>query len=325
MSAVDLSIIIVSWNVRGHLERCLAALPDAVTTAHRWEVIVVDNASSDGSAEHVQQQIDQARVIANPTNHLYTSAANQGLDIAQGRHLLLLNPDTVPQPTSLARLIDYAESHTDVGLVGPRILRDDGRDDLLTGRHYPTLWSEFIDWMGLSHRFPSNRFSNLRPNYDRGITASVPLLSGACLLLPEHLPHDLRRLDAAYPMYGEDLDLSRRIQAAGFKTVLLAEAVVTHLGAQSSQQVKAEAALLAIDAANRYFRQWHGPGTARKHRLLMAGIALIKSVAFTFIYATGRQPDAAQKRRFYTTLLRWALSGGSNGPLTPTLNSSISS
>ena len=181
MNTPDLSIIIVSWNVREHLMRCLSALPEAITTAYRWEVIVVDNASTDGSADYVQQHVDRARVIANPTNRLYTAAANQGLDVASGRHCLLLNPDTIPQPESLARLLAYAEANAEAGLVGPRIVDADGHDDLLTGRHFPTLWSVFADWLGLTNHFPHHRWlsPNLRPDYDRRQTAPVPLLSGA--------------------------------------------------------------------------------------------------------------------------------------------------
>jgi GT2 family glycosyltransferase len=194
-----------------------------------------------------------------------------------------------------------------------------GHDDRLTGRHYPTIWSEFSDWMGFRRHFPANRFpaSSGRPNHGRGITASVPLLSGACLLLSAHLPADLRRLNADYRMYGEDLDLSRRVQAAGFETVLLAESVVIHLGGQSSQQARCETALLAIDAANRYFRQWHGSGVARRHRLLMAVVALVKGVAFSLLQAAGLEADAAEKRRFYKTLLRWSWHGDFREPPTP--------
>ena len=272
----------------------------------------------------MQQHFEKVQMIANPHNRLYTVAANQGLAAARGRHLLLLNPDTFPRPGSFARLIEYAESNPEVGLVGPRILDADGRDDRLTGRNYPTPWSEFSDWMGFTRLFPTKPFlkANLRPRYDRSLTAPAPLLSGACLLLSERLPADLRCLNADYRMYGEDLDLSRRVQAAGFTTVLLAEAVIIHLGGQSSQQAQGETALLAIDAANRYFRQWHGPDAARRHRLLMAVVALVKGVAFSLLHATDLRADAAEKRHFYKTLLRWSWHGGFSEPPTPQLRTS---
>ena len=311
MTRLDLSVIIVSWNVREHLLRCLSALPAAITVAYRWEVIVVDNASADGSVEAVRLQFGQARVIANPSNRLYTAAANQGLDAASGRHYLILNPDTIPQPESIARLLAYAEAHAEAGLVGPRIVDADGHDDLLTGRHFPTPCSEFADWLGLTNRFSHHRWlsPNLRPDYDRRQTAPVPLLSGACLLLPERLPAQMRRFDSAYRMYGEDVDLCRRVQAAGLQMSLVGDAVIVHLGAESSRQAKLQSNLLAVDGSNRYFRRWHGAGSARWHRLLMAVVAVVKCVVLIPPALWGSKPDASQQRRMYSALFRWALHG----------------
>ena len=99
MNVPDLSVVIVSWNVCSHLERCLSALPAAITPRYTWEVIVVDNASTDDSLGMVHERFPQVKVIANPTNLLYTAAANQGLTAARGRYLMLLNPDAflIPQ------------------------------------------------------------------------------------------------------------------------------------------------------------------------------------------------------------------------------------
>lgn len=315
MSTPDLSVIIVTWNVREHLLRCLGALPQAITTAYRWEVIVVDNASTDGSADCVQRQFSQARVIANPGNRLYTAAANQGLAAAGGRHHLILNPDTIPQPQSIARLLAYAEADTESGLVGPRIVNADGQDDLLSGRHFPTLGSVFADWLGLTRRFPHNRWlaANLRPDYDRHQTAAVPLLSGACLLLPERLPVPLRRFDPVFLMYGEDVDLCRRVQAAGLRTVLVGDAVIVHLGGESSRQQKLQTTLLSADGENRYFRRWRGVSAGRWHRLILAIVAAIKVTVFGLLCLARRRSDACRQCRLYYALFRWSLHGDLNG------------
>ena len=309
MSAPDLSIIIVSWNVREALLTCLAALPEAVSNAYDYEVIVVDNASSDGSVVAVRQAFPSVSVIANSSNRLYTAAANQGLAVAAGRHLLLLNPDTVPQPHSLARLLLHADAHPCAGLLGPRIVGPDGQDDLRTGRHYPTPWSETLDWLGLSRRFPHHPIlaANLRPNVPRDRTAAVPLLSGACLLLSQRLPSSLRRLDEHFPMYGEDVDLCRRVQLAGYETVLVGDAVIFHAGGQSSRQENLRTALLAVEGVHRYFRRWHGRGAAWRHRLGMASVALIKWIAFSLLGLIGLESDPAYQRRFHRALFIWAL------------------
>lgn len=300
----DLSIIIVSWNVRLLLQRCLAALPAAVGKGLDAEIIVVDNASGDGSMEMLREQFPVVQGLALPENVLYTAAANEGLRRARGRHLLLLNPDTVPHPHSVATLVQYADSHPHVGLLGPRLLLDDGRDDLRTGRHYPTPWSEFCDWSGLARHFPQQPWlrANLRPTYSRSQTASVPLLSGACLLLPHHLPPLLKRLNPAFPMYGEDVDLCRRVQQAGFDTVLVAEAVVTHTGGGSSHQRAVWSAVMAVEGVHRYFRVWHGWRTALGHRLAIGVIAMAKWLFFTLSGAR-----AASQREVYAAIWRWAL------------------
>ncbi len=310
MSAPDLSIVIVSWNVREALLSCLAALPEAVSDAYHYEIIVVDNASSDGSVSTVRAAFPAVSVIANSSNRLYTAAANQGLAAASGRHLLLLNPDTIPQPGSLARLLSYADDHPNAGLLGPRIIGPDGRDDLRTGRHYPTPWSETLDWLGLSRRFPRHPLlaANLRPDFSREITTSVPLLSGACLLFNQRLPSPLRRLDEHFPMYGEDVDLCRRVQQAGYETVLVGDAVIVHTGGQSSRQASLLTALFAVEGVHRYFLRWHGRGAARRHRLGMAVVAVVKWVAFSLLGFIGLETNPVYQRRLHQALLAWAMS-----------------
>ena len=308
----DLSIIIVSWNVRDALRRCLAALPGAVGD-YAYEVIVVDNASEDGTVEQLRSADFAPKVIANPDNRLYTAAANQGLALARGRHLMLLNPDTLPHPGSLARLIQYADITSRAGLLGPRLVDGSGRVDLRTGRDYPGLWSECCDWLGLAERFPDSRLlaGNLHAGYDRRGVGPAPVLSGACLLLCERLPPSLRRLDPSFPMYGEDLDLCRRVQARELQTILVGDAVVVHFGGMSARQANAASAVLAVDGANRYFSRWRGRRTARRHRLLMALIALVKIVTFTLMAVI--RPAASARRRPYTAILKWSCGGAPSG------------
>ncbi len=328
MTTCDVSLVIVTWNVGTALARCLTALPAAwdgggECVSPQWELIVVDNASPDGTAAVVQQEAvallatksgqppRQVRLLVNACNRLYTAAANQGLDAAQGRYRLVLNPDTLPAPGSLARLVALAEAHPRIGLVGPRIVTAEGRDDLRTGRHYPTPWSEFCDWLGLTRRFPGSRLwaANLRPDVPRTRTGPVPVLSGACLLFSASLPAELQRFDPDYPMYGEDLDLCRRVQAAGYETWLAAEAVIEHIGGLSSRQARVPTALLAADGVNRYFRRWHGSRTAQRHRLGMAVVAAIKWPAFSLLGWFGLEPQPHLQRRLHAGLWRWAWSG----------------
>ena len=308
MQQPEISIIIVTWNVREHLLRCLRALPAAVEDVS-YEVIVVDNASEDGSAEAVKQQFPEVRLVVNSCNALYTRAANQGLALACGRYRLLLNPDVVPHPGSIARLVRYAEAHPGVGLLGPRILDASGRDDWRTGRYYPTPWSEFVDWSGLGRWFSFLPFlvKNRRLKYDRSCNSAVPLLSGACLLFPPLLPAPLRQLNPDFPMYGEDIDLCRRMDAAGFRKMLVGEAQMIHIGGASSAQQPAKNALLAVLAMNQYFRKWDGMAAAWGHRALLGLVALAKVMFF----CCGSMMRRCCQRGCdsYRPILVWAVSG----------------
>ena len=305
----EISVVIVSWQVREHLLRCLRALPRALDGLSH-EVIVVDNASEDGTVAAVRAAFPAVRLVVNERNRLYTAAANQGLTLARGRHALLLNPDVIPHPHSIARLVRYAEAHPKAGLLGPRILDISGRDDWRTGRDYPTPWSEFVDWSGLGGWFSFMPFllKNRRLAYDRAQTSAVPLLSGACLLFPPQLPASLRRLDPAFLMYGEDIDLCRRMDRAGLQKVLVADARMTHVGGASSSQLPAATALLAIMAMNRYFHRWHGGFAAWRHRSLMGLLSLIKAA----IFCTGSLANARWRNRclLYRRIMRWVIPGG---------------
>ena len=308
MQQPEISVIIVTWNVREHLLRCLRALPAAVGDAP-YEVIVVDNASDDGTVEAVRGAFPEVRLIVNECNALYTRAANQGLQLARGRYKLLLNPDVVPFPGSIARLRRYAEAHQEAGLLGPRILDAEGKDDWRTGRFYPTPWSEFVDWSGLGDRFSFLPFlvKNRRIAYDRGGNSAVPLLSGACLLFPPQLPAPLRQLNPDFPMYGEDIDLCRRMDAAGYRKILVGDAVMRHIGGASSGQWPEKSALLAVAAMNRYFRRWDGVKAAWMHRALIGLVALAK----VMLFCCGSMMRSRYRRGcdIYRPILAWAVLG----------------
>jgi len=306
MIAPEISIIIVSWNVRAHALQCLKALPAAVDGIP-YEVILVDNASADGTVAAVQASFPEVRLVENKHNLLYTAAANQGLALARGRYALLLNPDVIAHPHSIARLWRYAEAHPEAGLLGPRILDATGRDDWRTGRDYPTPWSEFVDWSGLGRWFSFLPIlvKNRRLTYDRRHSSPAPLLSGACLLFPPHLPPHLRRLTPNFPMYGEDIDLCRRLECAGLERIFVADSRITHIGGVSSEQMPADAALMAVRAMNRYFQKWEGETAARRHRALLGLTSLVKSA----IFCTGAILNARWRRQctLYRLILKWAL------------------
>ncbi len=231
------SVIVVSYNVREHLLRALRSV--LAGRGLSLEVIVVDNASQDGSADAVAQEFPQVRLIRLPENRGYAAANNVGLGECHGSHVLLLNPDMVLDPDAVAKLSDFLTVHSEVGAVGPRILRPDGRPDPAARRSFPTLWVAALRMSGLSRLFPR---SPLVARYNMGhISAEssheIDSGTGACLLVRRHALEEVGLFDTDYFLYGEDLDLCLRLRAAGWAIYYLPTAVGTHFkGASASQR-----------------------------------------------------------------------------------------
>lgn len=267
METPDLSIAIVSWNTRDLLLDCLKAIGPAAAP-YRTEVILVDNASSDGTVAAVREQCPDVHVIANPDNRGFTRANNQALAIARGRFLLLLNPDTEARPGSLATLARYLEEHAEYGACGPRLLYPDGRIQP-NGRRLPTLWREFLAASGLRRLNPSAFESRLewgRDDFSR--TTDVEEVSGACLMARREAVEQVGLLDEQLFMYYEEVDWCARMKAAGWKTAYVAEAEVVHHVAQSVKQASFSVYRAFYESQFRYHRKHGAPPVWLAMRLL---------------------------------------------------------
>ena len=165
--SIDLSIVIVNWNVRELLRRCLSSVYRATGASLKVEVIVVDNASSDGSAAMVSEDFSQVRLIANEKNLGFTRGNNQAIAQSRGRYVLLLNPDTEVVDDALGTMVQYMDAHPQVGALGPQLLNPDGSVQS-SRRRFPTMATAFLESTVLQQWFPDNRI--LRRYYirDRG-------------------------------------------------------------------------------------------------------------------------------------------------------------
>ncbi len=241
----DLSVVIVSWNVRDLLVQCLRALlSNEVRGDLRLEIIVVDNASSDGSAAEARA-FEDVRVIETGRNQGYGKANNLGFDVARGRHLLVLNPDTIPQPGSLQALLAFAESHPRAGLVAPRLLNRDGSVQPAAFR-FPTLAMAALDLFPMPVIIPGRlrlkiALSGLNGRYPREVTATKPFRVdhplGACMLVNCEAYRQSGGFDPAIHMYSEEIDLALRYARAGWERWQVPEARVVHLSGQSTRQI----------------------------------------------------------------------------------------
>jgi GT2 family glycosyltransferase len=237
MSAVDLSVVIVSYNVRLFLDHCLQSVFRAARDL-RVQVIVVDNASQDGSAEMADRRYPQACLIENRENMGFARANNQAFAVAKGEAVLILNPDAFIQENTLRVLLTRLSSSREVGAVGPMILLPDGRFEPRSMRGFPTPWAAFSYLSGLSRMFPhSPHFSKYLPAYlDPAQEHEVEALSGCCMMVRGDLLRQMGGFDADYFMYGEDLDLCWRLHRAGYRLRYTPATSIVHFKGESTRR-----------------------------------------------------------------------------------------
>lgn len=238
MSAPELSIVIVSWNTREYLEGCLTSIRDAADEVTR-EVIVVDNASADGTAEMVRREHPGVTLIANEDNRGYAAGNNQGIEVAVGAHVLLLNPDIVVHEGSLDTLVRFLGDHKQSGAVAPRLILPDGSVQA-SCRSFPTPDVVLYEALGLSRLFPrSRRFGKYRMtwwDYDDERRVEQPMAS-AILLRGEAL-EEIGGMDEQFPIFFNDVDLCKRLWDAGWEVWFTPEASMDHVGGASTGQVR---------------------------------------------------------------------------------------
>lgn len=264
----DCSIIIVSWNVRDFLRACLRSIEPARADLS-LEVIVVDGASHDGSVDMVRQEFPWVQVIACTENVGFPRGNNLGLAQANGRTLLLLNPDTELKPQALQTMVAYLDSHPDIGALGAQLLNSDGSLQS-SRRRFPTFTTALFESTWLEPYAPATvlrRFYALDLPDDQ--IADVEWLTGACILAPRHVWEKVGGLDEAYFMYSEELDWCRRIYEAGWRVVYFPTAQVLHHVGKSSEQAVTARHLNFQRAKLRYFRKYHGRLAAGFLRLFL--------------------------------------------------------
>ena len=291
---IDLSVVILNWNVRDLLDRCLASIRSSRYTI---EMIVVDNASSDDSVAMVRRQYPQVTLIANDTNRGFTGGNNQGLAAAHGRYVLVLNPDTEIVDESLDRLLDYAEANPTIGAVGPMLLNPD-RSIQPSRRRFPTVLTGFFESTWLQSLAPRGM---LRRYYMEDISANVvhevDWLNGACTVFRCEVFDRVGVYDDVnFFMYSEELDLCRRIKQAGWRIVYIPEAQVIHYEGKSSEQAVAARHIRFNTSKVRYYRKWHGHAVANVLRVWLLSQYVWQIGLEAIKYALGQKRDVRRQR-----------------------------
>lgn len=264
---IDLSVVIVNWNVSDLLRRCLHSILD--TQCLTLDVIVVDNASADDSVEMVRTEFPGVHLIANADNRGFPAANNQGIAAARGRYILLLNPDTEVAGDALATMVAFADAHPDVGIVGPQLSYPDGSIQS-SRRRFPTLATAFFESTWLKPYAPRRlleRYEFLdRPD---DVVQDVDWLYGAALMTRREAIEQVGPMDESFFMYSEELDWCRRFREAGWRVVYLPTAQIVHHEGKSSEQVVAARHIHFQTSKVRYFHKYHGRIVAEALRLFL--------------------------------------------------------
>ncbi len=246
MCRPDVTVIIVSWNTREILRDCLRSVYENAG-ALEFETIVVDNASADGSAQMVARDFLQARLVANADNRGFAAANNQGITLARGRYVLLLNSDTVVLDRALEKTVAFADAHPEAAVVGCRVLNPNGTLQP-TCFLFPSLLNLLLSLTYGYKLFPRSRFwgRELMTYWDRNDVRAVDVVTGCFMLVRRAALEQVGPMDETFFMYAEETDWCYRFRQAGWSVLFTPSAVIIHLGGASSRlmgaQVKLEAA-----------------------------------------------------------------------------------
>ncbi len=320
---MDLSVFIVTYNSSPLLRSCLDSLR-AQTLAGNFEVIVVDNASRDDTIAIIRAEYPEVNLMASETNLGFGNANNKALTLAQGRYVVLLNPDAQLLPDTLARALQHMEDNADAGMGGG-LLQDTQGAWQPSARLFPSLLNDSLTLSGLANRYPASRFFG---RFDRSwadplTMTPVDWVPGAFAILRRSLVEQIGLFDPRFFLYYEEVDLCRRIYQAGFKVYYWPDLVITHVGGASSETVDELAfsssgkqlTLWRMQSQLLYYRKWHG--------LLYTGLVKAVEQAWHGLRAwrnKTRAPEKAAESRHIVQLWQqaWqATQGGLNSPHQP--------
>ena len=228
----------MSWNAKADLRACLQSLP-AAATRHKIEIVVVDNASSDGSPEMVAAEFPQVCLVRSPVNEGFSSGNNRALAGLGAPYALLLNSDAVVAPGALDALLEFADQNPHIGIIGPKVLNPDGSLQY-SCRRFPTFAAGLFRNVYLGRLFPNNKpaADYLMQDFDHASVRDVDWVSGCALLIRHECLEEIGPLDAeTFFMYCEDMDWCLRAHRAGWRVVYVPGAIITHAIGRSSDPV----------------------------------------------------------------------------------------
>jgi GT2 family glycosyltransferase len=281
---IDLSIIIINYNVKEFLLNLLDSIRNAVKNIST-EIIIVDNASDDGSVEILREKFPNIKLIANKKNVGFGSANNQAMEAAKGRYFLLINPDAIVREDTLLKMLEFFNKTPQVGIAGCKVLNPDGSLQLACRRSFPGPWTSFTKVMGLSKLFPKSRlFARYNLTYlNEDQTYEVDAVSGAFMMMRKEVYEKIGGFDRQFFMYGEDLDLCYRAQKSGYKVFYVHNTEIIHYKGESTKRSSLDETKIFYDAMHLFVRK-HFSSSFIVESILQIAILFRKLIAFANIY-----------------------------------------
>ena len=305
----DLSIVIVSWNTKKYLEECLTSL-QTIDGNLSVEIIVVDNASTDGSPEMIRTQFPNVKLMETGANLGFAGGNNIGLKEVSGKYICLINSDANVPHDCLPKMHSYMEQQPTIGLLGPGMLRPDGRV-YRSGMRFPTLWNLLLRALFLDSLFKGFGFFGgyLMKDFQFDRTRDIDVLNGWLWMARREALNQVGSLDDRFFMYAEDVDWCKRFHLAGWRVVFYPEAKALHYGGASAASAPSRFNVEMQRANLKYWKKYHGRISLFLYLLIGCLSYAIRATGWSLVYLTKRssRSRAHLEVKRYLKCLRWAL------------------
>jgi len=310
-AAPTVSVIIVSWNAREYLRQCLDSLT-AKVCRYPMEIIVVDNASHDGSPECVSRDYPQVRLIQTGANLGFAKGNNVGIKAATGRYLCLVNSDVKVLPDCISRLVDFCEQRPEVGMAGPRVIGGDGKlQRSCTG--FPGVWNMSCRALALDSLFRRNKWFTgySLSHWTHDAERPVDILSGCFWLVRREALDGVGLLDESFFMYAEDMDWCRRFWKGGWKVIYVPSAEAIHYGGASSGNAPVRFYIEKQRADLQYWKKHHSSVAVGCYFLILCLQQVLRAIGYTLAFGLKKKNRSAYRAKISRSMacLRWMLTG----------------
>jgi hypothetical protein len=302
---MDVSIVIVAWNVKELLHSCLSSVFDQ-TKGIAFEVVYVDNASVDGSVDMVAAEFPAVRILRNEKNEGFIRASNQGIEASDGRYVLLLNSDTVILDNAIAKMVEFADAHPEAGVVGCKVFHPDGslqRSCFM----YPSILSMFLSVVYLYKLFPRSRFfgREMMTWWDFDDVRQVQAVCGCCSLVRREAIRQVGLMDEIYFFYGDEADWCYRFEKSGWKNMFMPYAKIIHYGGATTKRMP-DTFRLQLCGSHLIFMRLHRSKPAFACARLLMALFLFVRVPYWYLNALFNKEKRQASIKTGTTYLAGA-------------------